>query len=251
MTEVATLAFELYLMACCLFAPADKMAFEIELREGQRANGIVMYVERADSGFMIYGDKEKKGEALPVKKVGERYVVAKEGGGKKTGIVIDNAKAGITPLEKDGKYVREIDGKRVTFELKEGTRKVYQDLNDKTFTVRSGDQPQAGRDGKPASQLGGTNVLRRVHVFVSGKVQNVGFRDFVRSKARTLKLKGWVKNLPDKRVELVAEGPSAQIDELLKAVAKGPSAARVSTVEPAEEPYSGEFKEFEIMGNDD
>jgi hypothetical protein len=137
MTEVvATLAFELYLMACCLFAPADKMAFEIELREGQSAKGPVMYVERTDTGFMIYGDKEKKGDAISVKKAGERYVVSQERGGKKTESVIDNAKAGIIPLEKDGKYVKEIDGKKVAFELKEGTRKVYQDYNDKLFMVR-------------------------------------------------------------------------------------------------------------------
>lgn len=132
----ATLAFELYLIACCLFASADKKVFEIEVREGQRANGLVMYVERTDAGFVVYGDKEKKKDGIPVKKTGDRYVVVKERGGKKAEFVIDNAKAGISPMEKAGKYVKEIDGQKITFELTEGTRKVYQEHNDKRFIIK-------------------------------------------------------------------------------------------------------------------
>lgn len=133
---VATLAFEMYLIACCLFAPLDKKAFEIELREGQRAKGMVMYVERTDAGFMIYGDKEKKEGGIAVKKTGDRYVVVQERLGKSAEFAIDNAKAGITPLEKPGKYVREIQGQKVTFELAEGTRKVYLEHDDKVFIIR-------------------------------------------------------------------------------------------------------------------
>ena len=90
-----------------------------------------------------------------------------------------------------------------------------------------------------------TNSLKRVRVFVSGRVQGVGFRNFVRFRAYVHKLKGWVRNLPDKRVELVAEGPAHAIEKLLKAVAKGPSGARVDKVERKDEPYKGEFKRFQ------
>lgn len=54
-------------------------------------------------------------------------------------------------------------------------------------------------------------------------------------------MKGWVKNLNDGRVELVAEGPAAQVDKLMEAVGKGPSDAKVEKVEQKEEPFTGEF----------
>lgn len=102
--------------------------------------------------------------------------------------------------------------------------------------------PEAAAKPAPGAEVAGE--LKRVHVFVSGKVQGVGFRDFTSTKARGLKLTGWVKNLNDGRVELIAEGPSGAIDELVAAVHKGPRAARVDKVEVKEEPHKGEFKSF-------
>ena len=87
----------------------------------------------------------------------------------------------------------------------------------------------------------------RIHVFVSGKVQGVGFRDFTRAQARSLNLTGWVKNLPDGRVELVAEGNREQLKKLLEAVSKGPPAARVDKIEVQEEPFASEFSTFEVV----
>ena len=55
----------------------------------------------------------------------------------------------------------------------------------------------------------------RSHVFFSGTVQGVGFRYTTQRFARELKLNGWVKNLPDGRVEMMAEGPHERIDNLL------------------------------------
>jgi len=141
MEMVMTLAFNLYLIACCLFAPADSKTFEIELREAQggifKEKGVIMYVERTDTGFSIYADKERKGDHLTVKKDGDRYVITQESGGKKTECVIDNSKAKIAPLDKDGEYTREIEGCKLTFELKDGKRKVYQKNNDTMFLVRA------------------------------------------------------------------------------------------------------------------
>jgi acylphosphatase len=57
---------------------------------------------------------------------------------------------------------------------------------------------------------------------------------------------GWVRNLPDGRVELVAEGPSGDLDQLLAEVSHGPPAARVDKVETKEEPPTGEFKGFGV-----
>ena len=152
------LAFELYLIACCLFAPVDKKTFEIELREG-KSDKVTMnlYVERTDAGFSIYGDKDKKAAFFSVKKDGERYVLVQESGGKKTEYAIDNSKAQIKPLEKDGKFIKEIEGAKVAFELKDGARKVYQEHNDKLFLVgcRPGPQsePESAVSDTPDSKL--------------------------------------------------------------------------------------------------
>ncbi|MCL6553967.1 MAG: acylphosphatase [Firmicutes bacterium] len=65
----------------------------------------------------------------------------------------------------------------------------------------------------------------RAHVWVRGRVQGVGFRFFVARHARELGLAGWVRNLPDGRVELVAEGPQAAVDALLALAEPDPRVA--------------------------
>lgn len=70
----------------------------------------------------------------------------------------------------------------------------------------------------------------RLHVRVAGRVQGVGFRWFIREEARRLRLAGWVRNLVSGEIELVAEGTPEAIEELAKAVAKGPPGARVEVV---------------------
>jgi acylphosphatase len=60
----------------------------------------------------------------------------------------------------------------------------------------------------------------RAHVFFSGTVQGVGFRYTCRSYADELGLTGWVKNLADGRVELMAEGSKGEIDRLIKSIEK-------------------------------
>jgi acylphosphatase len=105
---------------------------------------------------------------------------------------------------------------------------------------------QKNQQDEPHLPRASTNEPRRIHVFISGKVQGVGFRVFTKYSADPLKITGWVMNLRDGRVELVAEGSTANLEKLLKAVAKGPSGARVDKIEQKEETYTGEFKSFEI-----
>ncbi len=107
--------------------------------------------------------------------------------------------------------------------------------------------PKPGDQATAAAALIPVKDPGRVHAWVSGRVQGVGFRNFVKGKADALKLKGWVKNLPDSRVELVAEGPAVDVRKLMEAVGKGPDAARVDKVEQKEEPYTGEFKTFAVQ----
>ena len=87
---------------------------------------------------------------------------------------------------------------------------------------------------------------RRVYVLLSGRVQGVGFRKFTETQARRAKLTGFVRNLPDGRVEALAEGPPEAVAEWLGKVRRGPRAARVENVDIAEETPAGDFESFDI-----
>jgi len=86
----------------------------------------------------------------------------------------------------------------------------------------------------------------RAHVIISGKVQNVFFRSETKHKADKLGIKGWIRNLPDGRVEAIFEGAEEKVKEILKFCQKGPLGARVTHVDIAWENYTGEFSGFEI-----
>jgi acylphosphatase len=82
---------------------------------------------------------------------------------------------------------------------------------------------------------------------VRGRVQNVGFRQFTVGRAAGLALSGWVRNLPDERsVELEAEGDEASLDALTAAVRRGPTGARVESVDVQTITSIGESGGFRI-----
>ena len=68
------------------------------------------------------------------------------------------------------------------------------------------------------------------HVRISGRVQGVGFRWFVREEARRLGLSGWVANLPDGNVEVRAGGAGSSLERLRRALEVGPTGADVQQV---------------------
>lgn len=68
------------------------------------------------------------------------------------------------------------------------------------------------------------------HIFVSGRVQGVGYRRFAQKQADALSLKGWTRNLLDGRVEVVAIGTEDQLDQYCEALKKGPSFSQVRDV---------------------
>lgn len=71
----------------------------------------------------------------------------------------------------------------------------------------------------------------RLHAFVSGRVQGVGFRYFAQHEARRLGLCGYVRNLPDGRVEVSAEGSRRALESLVVALREGPAGAWVRGVQ--------------------
>jgi len=79
---------------------------------------------------------------------------------------------------------------------------------------------------------------------VGGRVQGVGFRYFVMREAQALGLAGWVRNLPDGRVEVLAAGEPGSIDALEGRLWHGPPHARVSEIEgkQGEPPAVAEFR---------
>lgn len=83
-----------------------------------------------------------------------------------------------------------------------------------------------------------STVVRR-HVWVSGIVQGVFFRASTIEEARRLDLGGWVRNLPDGRVEAVFEGPEGAVEAAVAWCRRGPERAVVERVEVAEEDPEG------------
>ena len=86
----------------------------------------------------------------------------------------------------------------------------------------------------------------RAHVLVSGKVQGVFFRQTTMREAQSQGVTGWVRNLPDGRVEAVFMGEEAAVKALVDFVRRGPRGARVSDVEVNWEQVTEEFQGFEI-----
>ena len=80
---------------------------------------------------------------------------------------------------------------------------------------------------------------------IKGRVQGVGYRFFAERAALDLALKGYVRNLPDGRVEVYATGDESSLDELRKQLEQGPLAARVDQVEEQEAPLK-KFRNFSI-----
>lgn len=87
---------------------------------------------------------------------------------------------------------------------------------------------------------------KRVHAFYSGVVQGVGFRFTVEHIARQVGVTGWVKNLSDGRVELLAEGEEKRVTELLDRIRNGALKNYIHNVEKSYSEPTGEYKDFTI-----
>ena len=90
-------------------------------------------------------------------------------------------------------------------------------------------------------------MRKGVHLLVTGMVQGVGFRYYVHHAARRHYLAGWVKNLEDGRVEVLAEGEEEELRLFVKEIEKGSRFSSVKDVQTEWQAYSNKFRAFEIV----
>ena len=86
----------------------------------------------------------------------------------------------------------------------------------------------------------------RAHVIVIGKVQGVFYRAETASKAKQLNLTGWVRNLPDGRVEAIFEGEEINVRKMIDFCRRGPPNAYVVDVNVRQHDWKGEFEKFTV-----
>jgi len=86
----------------------------------------------------------------------------------------------------------------------------------------------------------------RAQVTIHGFVQGVWFRQSTKDEANRIGVGGWVMNLPDGTVQALFEGEKKKVEEIVGWCHRGPSGARVSKVEINWEPFTGNFKHFEV-----
>jgi acylphosphatase len=86
-----------------------------------------------------------------------------------------------------------------------------------------------------------------VRVFAGGLVQGVAYRFFAEKYARALGITGWVRNLPDGRVEVLAEGTGERVESFLDRLREGPRLARIEGFNVRRESATGEFSDFRVV----
>ena len=84
------------------------------------------------------------------------------------------------------------------------------------------------------------------HILVSGRVQGVGYRYFAAARAKMHGIVGYVSNLPDGSVEVVAVGPRVALAYFIGDLERGPSSGRVRSCQVAAIPQTEEFSEFSV-----
>lgn len=100
---------------------------------------------------------------------------------------------------------------------------------------------------KPLLACSADGAVERLHVWVAGTVQGVFFRESTRREAERLGVAGWVRNLPDGRVEAVFEGSASAVAGMADWCHKGPAGAAVTHLEVKPEPATGEQPGFRVL----
>jgi len=86
-----------------------------------------------------------------------------------------------------------------------------------------------------------------VKIVIDGTVQGVFFRQFIKTEADKLSVKGLTRNLENGNVEVIAEGDKEALEKLIEICKKGPQFAQIRSLKVEERKYSGDFKEFKVL----
>lgn len=89
--------------------------------------------------------------------------------------------------------------------------------------------------------------MNSVHLYISGKVQGVNFRYFTKQKADSLNIQGWIKNLFDNRVEVMAVGQKDNLYQFIEWCKQGPPSAHVTDVELKSQDVTDKYSDFTII----
>lgn len=96
-------------------------------------------------------------------------------------------------------------------------------------------------------ERGNLSMMKRLHLVITGDVQGVGYRAWVKREAKRFALTGWVKNRRDGAVEITAEGRENDLQDFLNDCAKGPEMARVTGISETWSDATGEFVNFDVL----
>ena len=90
-------------------------------------------------------------------------------------------------------------------------------------------------------------MKKAVRLVIIGTVQGVFFRNFIKEQADKLGIRGFVRNLDDGNVEVIAEGNMQDVESLVEICRKGPKFANIRELKVEEKKYSGEIKDFRVI----
>jgi len=90
---------------------------------------------------------------------------------------------------------------------------------------------------------------QQLHALISGRVQGVGFRYFVKQSVGEKPITGWVRNLFDGRVEVLAEGGKEDLNYLLRKLNEGPGVGYVEDIREHWGTASGQFDDFQVLAS--
>ena len=89
--------------------------------------------------------------------------------------------------------------------------------------------------------------MKQAHLYISGFVQGVGFRQYVRDSAKKMGLTGWVKNTPEGTVEALIQGKVVDLKELIQVCKNGPFLAEVKDIKVTNAAVKEHYFSFEIV----
>jgi acylphosphatase len=89
-------------------------------------------------------------------------------------------------------------------------------------------------------------MKKSVRLYITGTVQGVFFRAFIKENAEKYDVKGFVRNLEDGRIEIFFEGDADRVNKMVELCEKGPKHAQIKNIEIKEEKFQG-FKNFKVL----